>query len=399
MSSPAPLVFQQIVDDPYPVYAQLRAQGPTPTGQATPQYLLSRHAHVRAALHDARLSAERTPGLTGGLLVARSSELAFDPEERSMLASDPPDHTRLRGLVNRAFTPRRIEALSGRIEAITEELLDRVGSAAEFDLMSALAGPLPVILIAELLGIPVQDHQQLRDWSSALVALIDGSSDPASITAAGRAQRELRDYLRGAIALRRREPRDDLLSALIAARDERDALSDPELIATCRLLLIAGHETTTNLIGNGVVALLEHPDQLAALRADTDLGRSAVEELLRYDGPVQATRRVSKEELQIDGVTIPAKSLVVLMLGSANRDPEVFADPDRLDLARDPNPHLAFGHGIHACLGAPLARLEGRIALQSLLARFPRLELAQPPRRRPTFLLRGYQELRLRVRG
>ncbi len=398
MSSPEPFAFEQIVTDPYPIYAQLRKQGPRPTGQPIPQYLVSRHAHVRAALHDARLSAERTPGLTDVLLAQRRSELAFDPEERSMLASDPPDHTRLRGLVNRAFTPRRIEALAGRIEAIAEELLDRVGSSAEFDLMRALAGPLPVMLIAELLGIPVQDHQQLRDWSNALVVLIDGSSEPASIAAAGRAQRELRDYLRGAIALRR-EPRDDLLSALIAARDERDALSDSELIATCRLLLIAGHETTTNLIGNGVAALLEHRAELAALRADPGLLRSAVEELLRYDGPVQATRRITKEPLEIDGVTIPAKSVVVLLLGAANRDPDVFADPDRLDLARDPNPHLAFGHGIHSCLGAPLARLEGRIALRSLLGRFPRLELAQPARRRPTFLLRGYQELRLRVRG
>src|SRR5262245_5697637 len=305
MSSAAPLAFQQIVDDPYPVYAQLRARGPTPTAHALPQYLLSRHAHVRTALHDTRLSAQRWPGVTDVLV--EPSEFAFDPAERSMLRSDPPDHTRLRGLVNRAFTPRRIEALAGRIEAIAEELLDRVGDAAEFDLMSVLAGPLPVILIAELLGIPVQDHRQLRDWSSALVVLIDGTSDPASIAAAGRAQRELRDYLQAAIAARRREPRDDLLGALIAARDERDALSDPELIATCRLLLIAGHETTTNLIGNGVVALLEHPAALAALRADPGLGRSAVEELLRYDAPVQATRRVAREELEIDGVTIPAK--------------------------------------------------------------------------------------------
>lgn len=380
---PAPLPLSQI-SDPYPIYARLRRQAPiaAPTGGDRRLYPLTRHADVRAALHDPRLSS-RPP---------------WEPSEgtRSMLSVDPPDHGRLRGLVSAAFTPARVNALAGRIEQLAEGLLDSIGERDEIDLMSALAEPLPLRVIAELLGIPTEDRRRFKAWSSAIVPLLDVPS-PEQLAAAEAAQRELRDYFAGVIAERRRAPGQDLISALIAARDEQDALTEAELGATCRLLLIAGHETTTNLIGNGTVALLAHPDQLEALRADPSLDRAAVEELLRHDAPVQGVRRVALEPVAIGGAAIPAGSFVLALMGAANRDPEVFKDPDRLDLTRDPNPHLAFGHGIHTCLGASLAQLEGRIALRALLERFPRIELARAPVRRRTFMIRGYAEVPLRV--
>jgi cytochrome P450 len=389
------------ISDPYPIYARLRQRTPLPisTGGDGRAYLLTRHADVRAALHDSRLSSDLRQGAPlKPETIQRMTALGVEPIEgaRTMLSTDPPDHGRLRGLVSAAFTPTRVNALAGRIQELTEELLDEIGERTEVELMSALAEPLPALVIAELLGIPAEDRREFKAWTRAIVPLLDVPSE-AQLVAGAAAQRALREYFARVIAARRREPGEDLVSALVAARDGQDALSEAELGATCNLLLNAGHETTTNLIGNGVVALLNDAGQLEALRANPSMDRTALEELLRYDAAVQGVRRMAVEPVQIGGAEISKGSLVLVLMGSANRDPEVFKDPDRLDLTRDPNPHLSFGHGIHTCLGASLARLEGRIALRALLDRFPSIELARAPVRSGTFMIRGYREVMLRV--
>jgi cytochrome P450 len=310
-----------------------------------------------------------------------------------MLIMDPPDHTRVRKLVNKAFTPKRIAALRGHIEEIVRELADAALAKGRFDLIHDIAEPLPAVVIAELLGVPPADHRQFREWSSALIAGIAAPS-PAAREAGSAAARSLFGYLANTIAARRREPRDDLISAMIHAQEERDALTDAELLATSNLLLLAGHETTTNLIGNGTLALLRDRDQWRRLCADPGLLPSAVEELLRFDGPVQATVRVALEDVAIDGHTIPQGALVLVNLGAANHDPAVFDRPDQLDIARDPNPHVAFGFGTHFCLGAPLARLEAELAFATLTRRFPGLTLVHDePVYRPNPVLRGLARL------
>jgi cytochrome P450 len=309
---------------------------------------------------------------------------------------DPPDHTRVRKLVNKAFTPRRIAALHGRIEEIVALHLDAVSGADGMDLIHDLAEPLPAIVIAELLGVPAEDHRQFREWSSQLIAAIAARSLEERRDAGVPAIEKLLGYLRDVIAERRREPRDDLISAMIQAQEERDALSDEELLATCNLILLAGHETTTNLIGNGTLALLREPEQLERLRADPSLLPGAIEELLRFDGPVQATLRVALEDVAIDEHVIEKGSMVLVNIGAANHDPEVFENPDELDIARDPNPHLSFGFGTHFCMGAPLARLEAEAAFAALIARFPKLSLvSDTPEYRPNPILRGLSRLDL----
>ncbi len=312
-----------------------------------------------------------------------------------MLVADPPDHTRLRTLVQKAFTPRMVERLRPRIETLVEEALNAAGERGGMDLVADLAYPLPVTVIAELLGVPVEDRAAFRRWSDALVGALDPVA-PANRRGAVLAARDaLHAYLRQVIAERRADPRDDLISRLVEAEEQGDRLSGPELLAMGVLLLVAGHETTVNLISNGVNALLNHPDQLARLHREPELIEPAVEELLRYDSPVQLTGRVALEALELGGQRVEPGQMVTLMLGAANRDPRVFADPGRLDLGRDPNPHLAFGRGIHFCLGAPLARLEGQIAIGALIRRFPGLRLAGVPERRPTVTLRGFVSLPL----
>jgi len=310
-----------------------------------------------------------------------------------MLIMDPPDHTRVRKLVNKAFTPKRIAALRGHIEGLVRDLVDDAAARGRFDLIHDVAEPLPAIVIAELLGVPAADHRRFREWSSALIAGFAARSAEArqAATAAGQS---LFAYLADTISDRRRAPREDLISAMIEAQEERDALSDAELLATSNLLLLAGHETTTNLIGNGTLALLREPDEWRRLCNDPGLLPSAVEELLRFDGPVQATIRVALEDVALGGHTIPEGALVLVSIGAANHDPAVFENPDHLDLARDPNPHLAFGFGTHFCLGAPLARLEAQLTFEALTRRFPGLTLVDDrPRYRPNPVLRGLERL------
>ncbi len=373
----------QLLQDPYPFYRMLRSNNPVfrvPVGEAASPglWILTRHRDVQAVLKDARFSVDRRRASIVEQFRDRLPINAALEEEgglRSMLLMDPPDHTRVRGLVSKAFTPRRVAELRPRIEAIVTALFDAVDGAGSFDLIDAVAAPLPAIVIAELLGVPAEDHRQFKEWSGALVSAIGSANPQDARTQFESALGQLLDYLRAIIAERRKAPREDLISAMLEAQEERDALSDAELLATSNLLLIAGHETTTNLIGNGTLALLRNRDQFARLRDDRTLMRSAIDELLRYDSPVQATGRVANEDVDLDGATLPAGALVMTAIGAANRDPEVFADPDRLDLGRIDNHQLSFGFGAHFCLGAPLARLEAELAFHALLDRFPNLAL------------------------
>jgi cytochrome P450 len=377
--------------DPYSVHARLRAQRPVarvimPGG--TPAWLVTGYTEARAALTDPRLLK-----LPRGWRPEPHSMLAAI--ELHMLNSDPPDHERLRKLVNKAFTARRVEQLRPRITAITTELLDDMSTRREVDLLASFAFPLPITVICELLGVPVADRDEFRAWSASIVS---NTISPEVFQAHATA---MTSYFRTMLAARRREPADDLLSALVVARDEEDRLTEDELLSMAFLLLVAGHETTVNLIGSGMLALLLNPGELDRLRADPSLLDSAVEELLRYVNPVNnATFRFAGEPLEIGGQQISPDEVVLVSLSGANRDPSRYADPDRLDLSRDGAGHLAFGHGIHYCLGAPLARLEAEIAFSGLLERFGSMTLAVPAdslRWRPSTLIHGLESLPIRL--
>jgi cytochrome P450 len=377
--------------DPYSVHARLRAQHPVaavimPGG--TPAWLVTGYAEARAALTDPRLL--KLP--KGWRPDPDSLAASFDLH---MLNSDPPDHERLRKLVNKAFTARRVEELRPRIAAITAELLDDMSTRSEVDLLASFAFPLPITVICELLGVPVADRDQFRAWSATIVA--DTVSPERFRTDAT----AMVGYFRALLAARRRQPADDLLSALVSARDDTDRLSENELLSMAFLLLVAGHETTVNLIASGTLALLLNPGELARLRADPSLLGGAVEELLRYVNPVNnATFRFTGEPVEIGGVPIGLGEVVLVSLSGANRDPSRYSHPDRLDLGRDSGGHVAFGHGIHYCLGAPLARLEAEIAFRGLLERFGSIQLAVPPdalRWRPSTLIHGLESLPVRL--
>src|SRR5262249_13401638 len=378
-----------IVADPYPSYHRLRSADPvhlSPLGF----WVLSRYDDCVMVLRDQRFSRE---GFEGALEAVYGSLSQEDRLPRSMLFRDPPDHTRLRSLVNRAFTPRVIEGLRPRIEQIVDTLLDRAHRSGGMEVIGDLAYPLPVTVISEMLGVPDGDRDEIRQWSADVARSLDAIGLPGTeeLAMRGRAARSaLGEYFRSLIPERRRRPRADLLSQLIAVEEQGDKLSEGELLATCVLLYIAGHETTVNLIGNGLLALLRHPRELARLYAEPGLIPSAVEELLRYDGPVQRTARIAGVDVEIDGRKIDKGAMVVVLVGAANRDSAQFPDPDRLDVARAANRHIAFGFGIHFCLGAPLARLETQIALATLLRRAPRLALAtETPEWRDSQVLRG----------
>jgi hypothetical protein len=390
------------LEDPYALYRRLREKDPFHRSRLVDGWVVSRYADVLEVLRDARFSADdrnlRLYARNRRLLVAVGAlEKEEADEVPSMLRLDPPDHTRLRSLVGKAFTPRSIEKLRPRIETIVGELLDGLARKREADLVLELAYPLPVIVIAEMLGVPKEERARFKHWSDEVVRSM-GVASFEDIRRSRTAWRELRSYLEGVAEKRRRDPQDDLLSALLAAEERGDTLTAGEVFSTLNLLLIAGNETTTNLIGNGVLALLRNPDELERLRKEPDLVESAVEELLRYDSPVQATSRIATEPTEMHGETVRRGQQLILLIGSANRDPEQFSDPDRLDVARKDNRHLAFGYGIHFCLGAPLARLEATIALRALLERFPRLALgSKPPERARTTILRGLKTLPVRL--
>jgi len=376
----------------YPFYRALREEDPvhqSPLGF----WVCTRYDDAVMILRDPRFGRE-------GMAKRMEARLGLTQDTsraRDMLFQDPPDHTRLRALVSRAFTPRVVEVMRPHIQEIVDGLLDRVEGARAMDVIEDLAYPLPVTVICEMLGVPAADQDIFKTWSTDIARSLDAAVLPADSDAIPRgrdARLGLADYFRSLIATRRKDPKPDLLSALIAAEEEGNKLSEGELVSTCMLLLIAGHETTVNLIGNGLLALLQHPDQLRALRDDPGLIQTGVEELLRFDGPVQRTGRMTTAEVEIGDKRIPRDSVVVSVIGAANRDPKQFADPDRLDVSRKDNRHIAFGFGIHFCLGAPLARLEGQLALGTLLRRMPKLALVSDvPEWRESSTLRGLKSL------
>ena len=387
--------------NPYATYANLRSKDPIHRSKLINGWVLTRHRDISAVLKDPRfLADERKQNGYEKFRAQAIKQGVIDPTESdslSMLRSDPPDHTRLRALVSRAFTPRTVEGLRGRTEAIVSEHLDAVADQGGMDVIAALAYPLPVIIIADMLGIPPEDHARLKHWSDEMVRGM-GISSVEDGRRSRRGRRELRAYFEGIASARRREPREDLLSALLAVEAEGDRLSTDELYETCELLLVAGHETTTNLIGNGLLALLRNPDQFEMLRRDPSLIEHAVEELLRYDAPVQATTRIAGEDMDFDGHAFRKGQQVALVIGAANRDPEQFSDPDRLDVSREEVRHLSFGHGIHFCLGSPLARLEAPIAFRALIERFPQMQLDDTvtPHFKDNLILRGLHQLPVR---
>ena len=397
----AALADPAVLPDPYPVLAGLREASPfAQAGGAL--VVVGRHADCSAILRDPRSSSER------------NNSLLAPPEVRaqrapSFLSLDPPDHTRLRRLVSKAFTPRAIARLEPRVHELSDELLTKAGpdrgGAGQIEVVSQLAYPLPVRIISELLGVPPGDHARFAGWSASLAHSLQPqfiAAGPAPARAAQQARLEFADYFRELIAARRRRPADDLLSELIRAEDEGQRLSEQELIATCVLLLVAGHETTVGLISNAILALLRHPDQLAALRADPGLAAGAVEETLRYDAPVQFTGRVARGGMQVGPVSAPDGAVLLLLLAATGRDPRVFADPDTFDIRRAAGSHLAFAAGPHFCLGAPLARLEATIAVRALATRVagPELDpagLAYKPNlnlRGPARLVVGFDAIR-----
>jgi cytochrome P450 len=386
-------LLPEVRRDPYPTYRALRESDPVHRSPFLGAWVLTRYRDVAQALRDDRMSVD-------GTRAAGHEELQGTSGPRSMLVLDPPDHTRLRALVSKAFTPRAVERVRPRIEALVTGVLDRAALHGGLELVDDLAYPLPVTVIAEMLGVPPEDWPRFRGWSRALVANLDPLSgrDPGQVTTALQARGALGRYLSGIIDRRRQEPGDDLISGLLVSAEGEDVLSQAELVVMANLLLVAGHETTVNLIANGTLALLEHRQQLALLAEQPDLIQPAVEELLRWDSPVQLTARVALEELDLAGQRVGQGESVLALLGAANRDPDQFTEPDLLDITRAHNPHLAFGRGIHFCLGAPLARLEAQIAIAGLVTRFPGLRLAGAPERRPTVTLRGLTRLPLVVR-
>lgn len=389
------------IADPYPVYRQLREHHPVLWNDATGQWLISRHKEVDRLLRDRRLGRTYLHRASHAEMGRPKPPAAHAPfhelNDAGMLDREPPDHTRLRRLVLKAFTPRTVEAMRERIQAIVDGLIDDFGGAAQIDLIADYIEPLPVTVIAELLGIPEADRHLLRPWSADICLMYELNPPETSAHKAVKASLEFAAYLRELLAERRARPGADLISGLAAVMDEGDRLTQEELIGTCVLLLNAGHEASVNGAGNGWWTLFRHPDRLADLHADPSLLPSAIEELLRFDTPLSMFERWVLEPIEVHGITIPRGSEVALLFGSANRDPAVFPHADELDLTRDPNPYLSFGAGIHYCLGAPLAKLELGIAFETLMRRVPRLELIEPPRWKPTFVLRGLESLWVRV--
>ncbi len=390
--------------DPHTVWARLRSEAPIyprPQPDGRSSWMVTRHRDCVAVLRDPDCSAEKFPSEVLQRLAA-DPDAPFSVIARTvlgmMLVKDDPDHGRLRGLVNKAFTPRVISELRPRVQAVADELLDAAALRGQLDAIADLGMPLPIIVIAELLGVPLVDRAHLKRWSDKLVRFLAGTIREMGLSEAARACVEMRAYMDRVFEQRRRAPRDDLISRLIAAREVEDRLTDDELFGTVVLILAAGHETTTNLIGNGLYTLLRHPGELARLRARPELIASAVEELLRFEGPVALTSRNPKRDYELDGRRIAKDDEICLVLAAANRDPAVFSEPDRVDLSRGENRHLGFGFGAHFCLGASLARLEGQIALGSIVARFPGLKLAcDGVEWKPGIVLRGLTSLPIRL--
>ena len=373
------LLDPEVLADPYPLYARLRSEDPVHWDPFLHAWVVTRYADVLTVLHD--YSADRTP------TPAQLTEMGLSDLNpiaavmvKQMLFLDAPAHTRLRGLASTAFTPRRVEVLRGHVQQIADGLLDAVAGAGSMDVIADFANPLPAIVTAEMLGVPTEDHGRLKEWSSDFAEMLGNfQHNPDRVPRVLKSVVEMTAYFREAISQRRRHPREGLIQSLLTAEVDGDRLSEEEVIANCIVTMVGGQETTTNLIGNGLLALLRHPEELARLRADPSLTPSAVEELLRYESPSQHTARMAPSDRDLGGKTIRKRQAVIAVMGAANRDPERFPDPDRLDLSRPSNRHVAFGWAAHFCFGAPLARLEGQIAFDALLRRLPGLRLDPGP--------------------
>ncbi|WP_329300866.1 cytochrome P450 [Streptomyces sp. NBC_00659] len=387
--------------DPYPAYEELRARGRVHYYEPTNQWLVPHHADVSALLRDRRLGRTYQHRFThedfGRTAPPPEQEPFHVLNDHGMLDLEPPDHTRIRRLVSKAFTPRTVERLKPYVEGLAGELVDRLVEAGGGDLLTDVAEPLPVSVIAEMLGVPESERAPLRPWSADICGMYELNPSEEVARKAVRASVEFTEYLRGLIEARRKEPGDDLISGLIAAHDEGDRLTEQEMISTCVLLLNAGHEATVNSTVTGWWTLFRHPGQLEALRADHSLIPTAVEELMRYDTPLQLFERWVLDDIEIDGTTVPRGAEIAMLFGSANRDAEVFADPETLDLSRSENPHISFSAGIHYCIGAPLARLELAASMSALLTKAPGLRLTQEPVRKPNFVIRGLESLPVEV--
>ena len=375
-------VSDSVRNNPYDIYAELRSKDPIHRMRLINAWVLTRYEDVDMVLRDHRRFSNHDDE---------------DREYRSMLFHDPPDHTRLRSLVSRAFTPRSVAELEPKIQRLVTELLDDIEGRDRFDLISDFAFPLPVTVIAEMLGVPAQDVDRFRDWSNDIALTVEPTLDDEQTRRMEESFQELLDYFEDIIERRLKEPQDDMITALLNVEAEGDRLSRGELLSTLTLLLVAGNETTRNFIGNGMLALLKHPDQLQRLRDNPDMLDSALDELLRYDSPVQMDQRMVYEDVEIRGHHIRAGQRVINAIGAANRDPEVFANPDKLDIGRREKSHLSFGRGIHYCLGSPLAMLEGRVAFSRLLDRFSSINLVSEPEFREQIVLRGVEELWVEV--
>jgi len=384
--------------NPYPLFHRLRAEDPVHWSELLGAWVITRYEDVRSGLRDPRLSSARVSVLMNRLPPTMQGEVCTLGQHISKWVSqvNPPDHTRLRRLVDLAFAPRLVEAMRPCIQTIVNTLIDKVGNQGQMDVIKDFAYPLPATVISEMLGVPAEDQAKFRKWSDDIMAFIGGSllTLPEIAEQAHRSLREMTEYFQQIFLARTARPREDLIGALILAEEQGDKLDASELVAMCSQLLTAGHETTTQLIGNGILVLLRHPGELQTLSADPSMISSAIEEILRFEGPSQRQTRLASADVAIGGRRISAGSAVLLMLGAANRDPAEFPDPDRFDIRRRPNPHLAFSAGIHYCLGAPLARLEGAIAINTLIRRLPTLRLAtQEVEWRENMTLRGLKSL------
>jgi len=380
-----------VQDNPYPYYAELRDKAPVAWIEPMQAWAVSRYADVDFILRNPRLFSSALWN------TAASGDLVVVPEAPGLLSMDPPDHTRMRKLANKGFTPRLIREMEPRVRTITQDLLKPVTGQGEPDLVSALFIPLPIIVIAEMLGIELERQKDFKRWSDDVVRSLNRPTDEGVRAEIRRSITEFRSYLEGMIDRRRTEPGDDLITAFVQAEEEHQVLSSIEILGLTVLLLAAGNETTTNLIGNAVLALLDHPEELARVRTDRANVAALVEEVLRYDSPVQVVFRQATQEVELEGGKLPAGATVLLLLGSANRDQRKFPEPDRFDVTRNPQDHVAFGYGIHYCLGAPLARLEARIALESLLFDCPPFTCTREPLPPiASIIVRGVQTLPLR---
>ena len=381
----------RVARDPYPVYAKLRARDPVHYSRLMDAWVFTRYRDADAILRDHRHFSS-DPRKRKASKRQRAS--LPSPEDMTMLFLDPPDHTRLRALVNKAFTRKAVNALEPHVRGLMESLLDDVEDPAGFDWMEAVANPLPVIVIAEMLGVPPEDRAQFRIWSDRRARILEPTITAREREIAEAAAQSLDAYFLPVVEDRRAAPRNDIISALVQAEEAGDTLTEHEMLTMVRLLLVAGNETTTNLLGNGLLALLRHPEQLNALREDPDLVPAAVEELLRFDSPVQTDFRTAVEDCDVNGFPAQRGQNVVVLIGAANHDPAVFDAPDRLDVHRRDAAHISFGRGIHHCLGAQLARLEARVAFEVLLERFSSIRLlTDRPVFRNNLVLRGLRSL------